>query len=485
MSVQLAAALIGKEGKRSEVSTEVIDRSLAQGWLWVQDQKGGRVHKYINIKERYYASTVHPSYFWRSDDPESSRLPPNWDRRLDSWGNLFYVDHSTKQATRQDPRFNPELDRATGLPTGWRMTYDTRKKSNFFYLETGSSIIGTYEPDGMRSKSVTGKCILRRVPYAGEDIRALLTPEQLDPVQFRMEGFRIRVVPMTEAERIVYSELFFNAPKANEHIITEEGALAQCGEFFLPEFQVRTILYYNQRVHNGLWSLQEYCNALHMMKCRLMQASSSELFRPKTKQDLEEYCDLFDRVYHANDRFMTRSELEGVCRRLRVGESLSERYTSEIINDADWNGDHKWRVAQFVDVIHRLCLEICRRQALRKLSPQPYRAERTVAANSITLNGFPLWQGTYTASVRLTKTVNHRRRASAEPPTEMGSGLSKSTYFGAQHLAPPGEHLRTGETLVNGIPRHQYVDEGMPATRTARSSSCDTRMFARHSDDID
>ncbi|KAI1332851.1 hypothetical protein F5Y16DRAFT_356748 [Xylariaceae sp. FL0255] len=85
-------------------------------------------------------TTVRPSSFYDESSEYSVKLPPGWDRRLDSWGNLFFVDKNTKVAVREDPRFNTRTQgcQNVGIPskTTTKNRSSTRKSETSFWGHT-------------------------------------------------------------------------------------------------------------------------------------------------------------------------------------------------------------------------------------------------------------------------------------------------------------------------------------------------------------
>lgn len=168
LSFRLVTIDYGNSGQRVEYRDEDIDKSLPEYWVWIRDITGHGRHIYRNTMTKT-DSTVHPARFYREGDSTTITLPPGWDRRLDQFGNLFFVDHHTKSAVREDPRFNPNIDQKTGLPKGWHQVLD-KKGRPFFYREVGQQIIGTNQPWTMRTKSMDKKEFIRRIPKEGENM---------------------------------------------------------------------------------------------------------------------------------------------------------------------------------------------------------------------------------------------------------------------------------------------------------------------------
>ena len=99
------------------------------------------------------------------NDENSHLLPSGWDRRLDTWGCVFYVDHNTQQAQRIHPHDDPNINFATGLPIGWEETVDHNGIKYFF---NSSMLRGTYRGTAMRSMTMDEKFVLQSRPTRGD-----------------------------------------------------------------------------------------------------------------------------------------------------------------------------------------------------------------------------------------------------------------------------------------------------------------------------
>lgn len=158
--------MIDKNGSSSPPDYDRIQSRLPDSWrLEVMDEPHQIL--YINLDEEW-TSTVHPARFHDHGNEISDRLPEGWERRLDSWGNLFYVDHLTKSATRKDPRFNKDVDPETGLPKGWNRIKDHEGR-DFYFQKQGKMILGTYKPSSLKKKYITSsQKFLEKEPKDGE-----------------------------------------------------------------------------------------------------------------------------------------------------------------------------------------------------------------------------------------------------------------------------------------------------------------------------
>ena len=127
VSLELAKHLNSTGRGWNACSDELIDKSLPSRWRFERDKSGKGRHSYLDTMTGVY-QTVHPARFFVEDDPTPIGLPPGWKRRIDAWGSLFFVDDNTESATREDPRFNLDVDEDTGLPQGWHRISDHRGK---------------------------------------------------------------------------------------------------------------------------------------------------------------------------------------------------------------------------------------------------------------------------------------------------------------------------------------------------------------------
>ena len=142
-----------------------IDASLPKGWRWSYDVEGRPLYIYNDATQSSeWQSTVHPAYFPLHRD----RLPPGWDRRLDDWGLVFYVDHHTATAQREHPTNDNVTDLLTGLPKGWVKMLDQNGVT--YYLEE-NSLLATYDGGVMKSPDEDKAFRLTSRPDNGEALR--------------------------------------------------------------------------------------------------------------------------------------------------------------------------------------------------------------------------------------------------------------------------------------------------------------------------
>ena len=303
--------MIGIIGAPIPPDDDLISNSLSEDWEFEVVLKPHGI-RYINTLEKW-ASTVHPARFHNPDSKLSDQLPEAWDRRLDSWGNIFFVDKHTKTATRQDPRFNEKVDQTTGLPIGWRKILDHDDKP-FFYKNKGKMIIGTKKPESMMTKNMTGsKHFLEREPKDGEkpviseaglrlrgrqyktskpqvsaEVSKSAPPS--DSVEHKTEETPTKDVDRgTEAkaspdigheERIKWYTMFASALKPQQACITLEEALDQCKAFELPDDLVQEIWERSDANHDRQIDINEYANAMHEIMFTL---AKQEVERAKCK----------------------------------------------------------------------------------------------------------------------------------------------------------------------------------------------------------
>ncbi|KAH6667875.1 hypothetical protein B0J14DRAFT_601626 [Halenospora varia] len=161
-SVELANALFVDQ----EPPVDDIQASLPAGWQDLFDNDTGRsMYAFSTPGEPSWKTTVHPAYF--SGTPLPICLPPGWDYRLDSWGNVYYVSHHTAVAQSLNPYEDVMVNSTTGLPLGWKEMTDHNGIQYYFHRETlratyhGSTIISGSESKGQM-------LVLQRVPRPGE-----------------------------------------------------------------------------------------------------------------------------------------------------------------------------------------------------------------------------------------------------------------------------------------------------------------------------
>ena len=294
VSRELAESLIGPTGTPMMADFESISESLPEEWMsnTVEDSNN---MIYINTEEGWN-STVHPARFTETDSEISSKLPEHWDRRLDSWGNLFFVDHHTQSATREDPRFNKSISQDTGLPIGWRTIAD-HQGASFFFRNRGKMMIGTYDPTTMTRKDLRDKIFLAKEPEEGDQPvvskagQELLGKKRTDqiftPTTKRSNNVlattelpdtilnvetAAQKVSMPTTEKVKYYTMFDQASKAEKWTITLPEALENTKSFELPAEMVEEIWRRSDSNHDQRWDIEEYANAMH----EIMVATSNQ-----------------------------------------------------------------------------------------------------------------------------------------------------------------------------------------------------------------
>ena len=268
---------------------DMIQSRLPESWRLEVMEKPHKI-LYINLDEEW-TSTVHPARFHDHRSEISDRLPEGWERRLDSWGNLFYVDHLTKNATRKDPRFNKDVNPETGLPKGWNKIRD-HKGDDFYFQKQGRMILGTYKPSSLTTKYITSsQKFLEKEPKdgekpviskAGQKLRgkspntasALFPSSQsshANPLMTSQDKSLSTVWPkdtnplLTEEEKLRWYTMFDGAAKSHEEYITLDEALGQSKAFGFPQTVVEEIWRRSDANHDRRWDKDEYATAMHIL----------------------------------------------------------------------------------------------------------------------------------------------------------------------------------------------------------------------------
>jgi hypothetical protein len=354
----------GNMGTPMKYTDTAIDDSLPDDWTWDRDHSGRGNHKYTDRKSGV-SYTVHPARFYRIGD-ESPTLPPGWDRRLDSLGNLFFVDHHTKSTTRQDPRYNPRIDKRSGLPSGWNKIND-KNGADFFYREIGIQLIGTYNPSTLNSKSMDDKYCISRAPVDGElplemdkeqgdlaDTAANDSVQDRDtpspaPDLLKSED----LPPISPDQRKLYYRVFESASKnvlGEVHPrISLEVAMAQMSQFEVPERLARAVLSWADKDNNGLWNPEEYAQALHMIR-NMLEKNYSEDGIPPINDDLEGiYSVAFKTVQRPGQILLDFDDVKRTCQHW----SLPQEHIRELWLQSDLTGMKQWNFDDFVAGYHR------------------------------------------------------------------------------------------------------------------------------------
>ena len=166
-SLELARDLVVDK----DILLEDIKGSLPRGWQCCRNDEGRLIYNYLSTRDNItevLKTTVHPAFFSaaskKSMGNSAGRLPPGWDCRLDTWGNVFYVDHNTATAQRVHPQADPNVNYISGLPHGWTETRDHNGAKYFFETTT---LKATYQGSLMKSDTSAEKFTLDSVPISG------------------------------------------------------------------------------------------------------------------------------------------------------------------------------------------------------------------------------------------------------------------------------------------------------------------------------
>ena len=346
-------------------SEDLINENLHTNWTWDPDDSGNGRHTYIatDITNGKYSS-VHPARFYDplSDIPHN--LPPKWDRRLDAWGNLFFVDHNTKSAVREDPRFNASIDSLTGLPRGWKTIQDHNDQT-FYYRVHGQIILGTWTPSTMNDKSVKGKKILKAVPQDGDDPHLLdLNSRPRDRERLRekeksvAQSEKRKIREMTPAESKHYYKLFAEAPKQDELLLSFSEAIAHCRAFKILPGVAAQILLDSDTNHDRFFDCDEYVTALHRIRVSMENEYMTKEMPPSTQEDREAYRHMFIRAKRPGELHLTLDEVMALCNSYELPPDLLERVWTK----ADVNHDKLYSPNEFVEGMHQILTEYQRRE---------------------------------------------------------------------------------------------------------------------------
>ena len=278
--------MIGKDGSAPPPDFNMIQDRLPESWKLDVLEEPHQI-MYYNVDEEW-TSTVHPARFHDRNNEISDKLPEGWDRRLDSWGNLFYVNHLTKSANRKDPRFDSDVDSETGLPKGWHKIND-HEGNDFYFRKYGKMILGTYKPSSLKTKYLTSRQkFLEKVPEegekpviseAGQKLRRRPPKTAPTPVtssqsshpksQNVSQGHRwpenTSLPSLTEEEKVKWYTMFDGATKSHEEYITLDEALDQSKAFRFPQDIVEEIWKKSDSNHDRRWDKDEYATAMHVL----------------------------------------------------------------------------------------------------------------------------------------------------------------------------------------------------------------------------
>jgi hypothetical protein len=359
LSRELAYITTANNGRQQNYSNELIEKGLPDHWTWDPDDSGNGHHIYIN-SETGDESTVHPARFHIPDDDGPTTLPPGWERRLDGWGNLFFVDHNTQRAVREDPRSNTKIDQRTGLPQGWNRIRD-HSGQPYFYNVLGKMVLGTYSASFMNEKSVKGKAILSRVPKNGEDPHTLdmrSRPRDRLPDSKKAKAAEKRIRRMTKNEKQHYYELFATAPKKSPLFITLDEALEHCKAFKVPSPVVRDILFQTDSDRDRKWDCDEYAAALHAIRVTMEKNFHESRKSVPTQDERRAYYAMFECAKSADALVMTLDEVIDMCKAFALPKDLVEGIWAR----ADANWDRHYDPNEFAVGMHQIMKEVERRE---------------------------------------------------------------------------------------------------------------------------
>ncbi|EHL02470.1 putative UPF0665 family protein C23C4.06c [Glarea lozoyensis 74030] len=321
-------------------------------------------------------STVHPARFNNTEDEVGTHvLPPGWQRRLDTWGNIFFVDHHTRRAVREDPRFNLKINQNTGLPDGW-LAIEDHKLTPFFYRRSGRMVFGTYNPAAMKSKSLKDKWTLSRVPEQGEDPESLVeikTPlarrnfEDQKKARDKAAALAASLVipPMTPKEEAYYHSVFESVEKEDPFRINYKEALTLCTTFSVSVDLADKVLKQTDGNRDWKWNVDEYAKTLHRIKFELKKKLKDNPVKAKTAKEEKKYSKMFFAGKDPASQTMTLLEFNAVCK----GLGPSVRNPEDIFHVTDSNADLKLNVDEFSDAIHLVMHDMKEAKALSKLEP--------------------------------------------------------------------------------------------------------------------
>ena len=354
----MASKYIGPLGVHKVLSEKDIDDSLPDDWSYFWQKEGTNQIVYVDHATET-ESTVHPARFNSpEDEPGSHVLPPGWQRRLDTWGNIFFVDHHTHRAVREDPRFNSKINQKTGLPDGW-LAIEDHKSTPFFYRKSGCMVIGTYDSAAMKSKSLRDKWTLSRVPEQGEDPELLVkitTPLARQAFEDRKKArdaaaalaASTAIPPMTPEEELHYHSIFESVEKEDPFRVNYKEALTLCSTFNVPVKLAAKVLDQTDSNFDRKWNVNEYANALHHIKIKIRREHRDAPLQAITAAEEQEFAVMFNAGKSPASQTMTLSEFNAVCKDL----GISERRSKKIFRVLDYNADSRLNIDEFKDAMH-------------------------------------------------------------------------------------------------------------------------------------
>lgn len=375
LSRELASIRIGSRGVQSIYPDEKIDEGLPDGWiwdLWMDQIEGSQRIVYTDTVTRT-ESTVHPARFLNLEDEVSHVLPPGWERRLDTWGQLFFVDNHTRRTTREDPRFNNKIDQQTGLQKSWFEIRDHEDKQ-YFYTEIGKMIFGTYEPSAMNSKSQKHKLPLHRIPKDKEDpsmlvnitlslarriAKAKLKEEAVATARADAHAAKM-LLPATDEEKRAYYHVFHSIKKSDPLRISLPESMEHTKHFDIPTDVIGKILDQHDINKDRRWNAVEYANALHEIKFELRKMLNARPIRPRLTEDEQKYTAIFYAGKIPDSDVIATSEVRAICKKFDLPDELLRK----IFVRADTNRDKRWDIDEFIPAMHEVMHEVDKREGI-------------------------------------------------------------------------------------------------------------------------
>ena len=343
-----------------QYTVEQIDASLPPNWMWKRDNTGRDHHTYIDLGTNPPTeSTVHPSRFYDRDRPEDVYLPAGWDRRLDYDGNVFYVDHNTRTATRVNPQENRNVDQQTGLPKGWRKITDNKSKA-WYYTKINNNVVATIYPSTLNSRSLDRKIFLTKPPQEGQSVSALFDKDQDNNYYYNSDFRDLDPPPMTGPEKQRYYDIFRQAGRKNKFKITWTEAVTHCQILNLPPSLYMPILTEADANEDKIFTPAEYAAALHKIRFALKDIHKNQVIQPPTDEDMQRYDAAFQR--HTSDDALEIPLQDAIKLSMEAGFGLAEEVIGEIWEEYDTNRDGMLDIVEFCEAYHRLMTEMQRRQ---------------------------------------------------------------------------------------------------------------------------
>ncbi|KAF4634399.1 hypothetical protein G7Y89_g3712 [Cudoniella acicularis] len=330
-SVELANALFVDR----EAPLDDIQASLPSGWQDLFDNDTGRpMYIFSSPGERSWKTTVHPTYF--CSNKQSPRLPPGWDYRLDSWGNIFYVSHHTSSAQKLHPEEDVMVDSTTGLPLGWKEITDHNGIRYYFHRAT---LRATYQGSSINSESEDQTFVLQHAPRTGEvpPIKKAL-PSPAGGRSLTKEQ-AAEVGTFTPEQVNEFKRVFSLFDQNNDGDITakELGDVMRSLGQSPSESELQDIVDEGDIDKDGTIDFTEFL---------LMMASKSKDVDPE--EELRAAFNVFDRDHNG---VISAAELREVM--ISLGETLTPAELDEIMREVDADGNGTIDFEEFLQVLKR------------------------------------------------------------------------------------------------------------------------------------